>query len=92
MSDKNNEQLIAKLISESKGGKVSRRRFMEGTVAAGVTVAGASSMWSSKVQAATPKRGGTMRVGRSANRKRYARYTNTPIGYPPAPVREPWTA
>ncbi len=63
MSDKNNEQLIAKLISESKSGKVSRRRFMEGTVAAGVTVAGASSMWSSKVQAATPKRGGTMRVG-----------------------------
>ena len=63
MTDKNNEQLIAKLISDSKSGKVSLRRFMEGTVAAGVTVAGASSMWSSKVQAATPKRGGTMRVG-----------------------------
>ena len=41
----------------------SRRRFMEGALAFGMTVTAASTLWSEKVEAATPKRGGTFRVG-----------------------------
>jgi peptide/nickel transport system substrate-binding protein len=36
---------------------------MEGAIAAGLTVSAASALWSSRVEAAEPKKGGTFRVG-----------------------------
>ena len=53
---------IDQLQSEYKGGKVSRRQFMEGAVALGMTVATASA-FVSDVQAMTPKKGGNMKFG-----------------------------
>ena len=41
---------------------MSRREFMQATAAAGVSAALAGSMWS-EVEAATPKKGGSLRVG-----------------------------
>ncbi len=43
-------------------GRISRRGFMEGALALGMTVAGATGFMS-KVEAATPKRGGTFKLG-----------------------------
>jgi peptide/nickel transport system substrate-binding protein len=43
-------------------GRVTRRRFMEGALALGMTIASASAFVSS-VQAATPKKGGVYRLG-----------------------------
>ena len=43
-------------------GQIDRRQFMQGALALGLTVAGASAMVS-EVMAATPKKGGTFRVG-----------------------------
>ncbi|MGI9463096.1 MAG: ABC transporter substrate-binding protein, partial [Aestuariivirgaceae bacterium] len=43
-------------------GRISRRGFMEGALALGMTVAGASAFTAS-VAAATPKKGGTFRLG-----------------------------
>ncbi len=50
------------LKSGYKGGKVSRRQFMEGALALGMTVATASA-FVSDVQAMTPKKGGNMKFG-----------------------------
>ena len=43
--------------------RVSRRRFMEGALAMGLTVSAASALWSKTARAATPKKGGHFRVG-----------------------------
>lgn len=43
-------------------GTISRRQFMQNTIAAGVTLSAATS-FADRVEAATPKKGGTMRVG-----------------------------
>ncbi|MBT7759090.1 MAG: twin-arginine translocation signal domain-containing protein, partial [Rhodospirillaceae bacterium] len=53
---------IDQLKQLARDQKVSRREFMSTVTAMGVTVAAASTMWSSSVQAA-PKRGGKMRMG-----------------------------
>ncbi|MEM8687377.1 MAG: ABC transporter substrate-binding protein, partial [Pseudomonadota bacterium] len=53
---------LSYLKSEYKGGKVSRRQFMEGALALGMTVATASA-FVSEVQAMTPKKGGNMKFG-----------------------------
>ena len=42
---------------------VSRRRFMEGAMAMGLTVSAARALWTKSAEAATPKKGGTLRVG-----------------------------
>ena len=44
------------------GGRISRRAFMEGTLALGMSVAGATSFIAT-VDAATPRKGGTFRLG-----------------------------
>ena len=51
------------LVGAAKTSKIDRRRFMEGALAAGLTVSAATSLWSSKVYAATPQKGGTFRIG-----------------------------
>ncbi len=47
----------------ARNGHLSRRAFMERALAGGMTLTAASALWSGKVEAATPKRGGTFRVG-----------------------------
>ena len=60
---KNEKQAVGALVSGALQGRVSRRRFMEGAAAMGLTVAAASTLWSEQVQAATPQKGGHFRVG-----------------------------
>lgn len=63
MSKHDQESIIDALVAQAVGKKISRRHFMEGTAAMGMTVAGASTLWAERVHAATPKKGGTFRVG-----------------------------
>ncbi len=63
MNDTDNDKLIQTLIDQAKKQKIGRRRFMEGTLAAGLGVAGGTALWTNKVAAQTPQRGGTFRVG-----------------------------
>ena len=51
------------LTRDAKSGKLGRRDFMRFAVAAGMTVPLASGLWTSEVAAATPKKGGTFKVG-----------------------------
>ncbi|MEM7225324.1 MAG: ABC transporter substrate-binding protein [Pseudomonadota bacterium] len=63
MTDKRNDDVLAALKSGAIDGKVSRRRFMEGALYAGLTVSAASTLWSTTVLAGTPQKGGHFRVG-----------------------------
>jgi len=63
MSDQEQDDLIARMAAEARRGKLSRRDFMQHSMAAGITVTAASGLWTSTVAAQTPKRGGTFRVG-----------------------------
>ncbi len=63
MSNREQDKRLGLLTSGAAGGKVSRRRFMEGALALGMTVPAATSLWGKTVAAATPKKGGTFRVG-----------------------------
>ena len=53
----------AGLCSMEEVSGMDRRQFMERALAAGLTVSAASSLWSRKAQAETPKKGGLFRVG-----------------------------
>lgn len=57
------ETLIERIIQAGLKKQLGRREFMHYATAAGLSLAGASSMWSSKVAAQTPKRGGKFRMG-----------------------------
>lgn len=57
----NNEKLILDRILADK--KASRRDFMVGATAAGVTATSASALWSGRAHAAEPKKGGHMIAG-----------------------------
>ncbi len=63
MTEPNSQALIARLAAQARAGRIDRRRFMEGALFTGASVAGASALWGSKVLAQTPQRGGTYRVG-----------------------------
>lgn len=63
MSDKQIDRIVAEIMAQAKAKKLNRRGFMEGMLATGATVAGASALWGTKVAAQTPKKGGTFRVG-----------------------------
>ena len=54
---------IAQLAADAKSGRISRREFMSYAIAAGMTASTGSLLWTSEVAAATPKRGGTFRLG-----------------------------
>jgi len=56
---------IQSLVSRGKRGTLSRRHFMQGALALGLSIPAASLLWNKKVQAATPKKGGTFRVALS---------------------------
>ena len=63
MSDREQLDLVTRMASEARRGRMARRDFMRYATAAGVTVAAASSAWTSQVAAATPQKGGTFRIG-----------------------------
>jgi peptide/nickel transport system substrate-binding protein len=63
MTDNAHDRLVAQMIAEARRGRLNRRQFMEGALFTGATVTGASALWSSRVQAQTPQRGGTYRFG-----------------------------
>lgn len=56
---------LMNLVDRGKTGSVSRRQFMQGALALGLTASSATALWNSEVFAATPKKGGTFRVGLS---------------------------
>ena len=62
MRDKNQSQVISQVTRDVESGRLSRREFIRFAVAAGMTAAGASALYTS-AYAATPKRGGTFRIG-----------------------------
>ena len=63
MTDLPGNRHLKALTEQATRKAIGRRRFMEGALAAGLTVSAASALWSSKVEAASPKMGGTFRVG-----------------------------
>lgn len=63
MSDEHSNEIIERMAADARLGRLSRREFIQYAVAAGVTVAAASSMWTTKVAMAAPKKGGTFRWG-----------------------------
>jgi peptide/nickel transport system substrate-binding protein len=56
-------KLTERMAVDGQRGHLSRREFMRLSLAAGLTVASASALWSSGVLAAGPKKGGTFRLG-----------------------------
>ena len=63
MTDRDETGLIQRMTADAKRGRATRREFMHYAVAAGMTISAASNLWSSKVAAATPKKGGKFRLG-----------------------------
>ena len=63
MTGRKEHAYIPTLKKRFAEGKIDRRRFMERALALGLTIPAASALWSSTTFAATPKRGGTFRVG-----------------------------
>ena len=63
MTDSTNKHLIEQMTTDARRGRLSRREFMSYAVAAGLTVSAATTLWSDKVAAMTPKKGGKLRLG-----------------------------
>ncbi len=49
--------------NDGRDGRLSRRDFIRILVAAGITVSAASALWNAEVMAASPRKGGTFRLG-----------------------------
>lgn len=63
MADTENKSALSELKAHALSGRINRRGFMQGALALGLGVTAASSLWTREVAAATPKKGGTFRVG-----------------------------
>ncbi len=63
MSEKPTKPVLDGLTADLAAKKVGRRHFMEGALAMGLTASAATALWSKTVRAATPKKGGSFRVG-----------------------------
>lgn len=63
MTKPNDKLLISAIANAARAGKVSRRDFMQFSLAAGIGLTAGSALWTSEVRAQTPNRGGTFRVG-----------------------------
>lgn len=59
---KKDQDLINRIADGASNGRISRRDFMNYSAAAGLTTAGATSLWATSASAA-PQRGGTFRWG-----------------------------
>jgi len=62
MTNKENQILIDRLADAARDGKISRRSFMNYSMAAGMTASAATGLWGTSAKAA-PTRGGTFRLG-----------------------------
>ena len=56
------QMMIDRLADAAREGKISRRSFMNYSMAAGMTASAATGLWSTSAKAA-PNRGGTFRLG-----------------------------
>jgi peptide/nickel transport system substrate-binding protein len=63
MSKDAHDEKLNTLSDDIRTGCISRRGFMEGALAMGLTVSAASALWSKTARAATPKKGGHFRLG-----------------------------
>lgn len=61
MTDSKNQQMLDRLADAAREGRVSRRSFMNYSMAAGVTASAATGLWGTAAKA-EPKRGGTFRI------------------------------
>lgn len=59
---KKDQELINRIAEEARKGRISRRDFMNYSMAAGLTTASATGLWATSAKAA-PQRGGTFRWG-----------------------------
>ncbi len=64
MTKKTNQMMLDRLADAAREGKISRRSFMNYSVAAGMTASAATGLWGSAAKA-EPKRGGTFRIGQN---------------------------
>ncbi len=63
MKDQIAQHIRSNLLFDAKAKKISRRDFMQGMIATGVSLSTASSLWSTKVYAQSPKKGGKFKIG-----------------------------
>ena len=63
MKPDTNQLLIAELLKHARAKRINRREFMSSSIAVGLTLSSASSLFSTKVMAQSPKKGGVLRVG-----------------------------
>ena len=63
MTDREKDAILARIVADAQARRISRRGFMEGAMATGAAATAATALWTSKVHAQTPQRGGTFRVG-----------------------------
>ena len=64
MNEKVAREIVSSLLKQGKSSQVSRREFMQGMIATGMTVASATSLWSTEVMAQSPKKGGHFRIAK----------------------------
>ena len=53
------------ILNRGRQGRLSRREFMQGMIATGMSAIAASSLWSTEVSALSPKKGGEFRIGKA---------------------------
>lgn len=79
MKSKKDEMMIARLADAARDGKISRRSFMNYSMAAGLAATTATGLWTTSAQA-EPKRGGTFRIaqhdGNTADQHDPGRYVS----------------
>jgi len=63
MVNPENAPVLAGLKAKAVSGRIGRREFMQGASALGLSLAASTALWTNEVQAATPVKGGTFRVG-----------------------------
>ena len=63
MHSKQNREFFDKILSAGRNKKLNRREFMTHAMAMGLTLTGASALWSEKVAAQSPQKGGTLKMG-----------------------------
>ena len=63
MTTNGNREVITTHIEDAKVKRISRRQFIHGVVAAGLSASAASTLFSNKVLAQAPQKGGKFRIG-----------------------------
>ena len=63
MQNTHNRGFFDKILEAGRKKELTRRQFMTHAMAAGLTLTAASALWTEKVSAQTPQKGGTIRMG-----------------------------